>query len=70
MFELCHAFAKGAAYLLLSLVLCRGCTDVVALLCIKQAKEGGDSKVASAVAVHNELIRRGRKVIYNLFSGA
>jgi len=33
-------------------------TDVVGLLCVGQAKEGGLSKVASTVAVHNEILRR------------
>jgi hypothetical protein len=33
-------------------------TDVVGLLCIGQACEGGLSKVASTVAIHNEILRR------------
>src|SRR5579862_2536616 len=33
-------------------------TDVVGLLCIGQAREGGMSKVASTVAIHNEILRR------------
>ncbi|HXQ41905.1 MAG TPA: TauD/TfdA family dioxygenase [Candidatus Udaeobacter sp.] len=33
-------------------------TDVVGLLCIGQAREGGFSKVASTVAIHNEILRR------------
>ena len=32
--------------------------DVVALLCVGQAKSGGASRVASSVAVHNELLSR------------
>ena len=32
--------------------------DVVGLLCARQARAGGVSKVASSVAVHNEMIRR------------
>ena len=32
--------------------------DVVGLLCAQQARSGGVSKVASSVAVHNEMIRR------------
>ena len=33
-------------------------TDVVGLLCIDQASSGGLSKIASSVAVHNEILRR------------
>jgi TfdA family taurine catabolism dioxygenase TauD len=33
-------------------------TDVVGLLCVGQAREGGLSKVASTVAIHNEILRR------------
>jgi len=33
-------------------------TDVVGLFCIGQAREGGLSKVASTVAIHNEILRR------------
>jgi len=33
-------------------------TDVVGLLCVGQAEAGGLSKVASTVAIHNEILRR------------
>ena len=33
-------------------------TDVVALLCVRQAKAGGVSRIASSVTVHNEMLRR------------
>ncbi|MGE3969682.1 MAG: TauD/TfdA family dioxygenase [Dongiaceae bacterium] len=33
-------------------------TDVVGLLCVGQASEGGLSKIASTVAIHNEILRR------------
>ena len=33
-------------------------TDVVGLLCIDQAASGGLSKIASTVAIHNEILRR------------
>jgi Taurine catabolism dioxygenase TauD, TfdA family len=33
-------------------------TDVVGLLCVGQASEGGVSKVASTCAIHNEILRR------------
>ena len=32
--------------------------DVVGLLCVNQAKRGGESKIASAVAVHNVMVER------------
>ena len=40
----------------------QGATDLIALLSINKAKEGGESKWVSAVAIHNELLRRGREV--------
>jgi Taurine catabolism dioxygenase TauD, TfdA family len=33
-------------------------TDVVGLLCVDQAASGGLSKIASTVAIHNEILRR------------
>src|SRR5258705_10985390 len=32
--------------------------DVVALLCVRQAQAGGQSKVVSSVAVHNPILAR------------
>ena len=32
--------------------------DVAALLCVRQARSGGVSRIASSVAVHNEMLRR------------
>src|SRR5688572_8847460 len=32
--------------------------DVVGLLCVRKAKAGGESRIVSAVAVHNEILRR------------
>lgn len=40
----------------------QGATDLIALLSIGAAPQGGESKWVSAVAIHNELLRRGRKV--------
>ena len=40
----------------------QGATDLIALLSLNKAKSGGASKWVSAVAIHNELLRRGRKV--------
>lgn len=37
-------------------------TDLISLLSIGAAPEGGLSKWVSGVAIHNELIRRGRTV--------
>ena len=40
----------------------QGATDLIVLLSLNKAKSGGTSKWVSAVAIHNELLRRGRKV--------
>lgn len=40
----------------------QGATDLIALLSIAAAKEGGESLLVSAIAIHNELLRRGRQV--------
>ena len=40
----------------------QGATDLIALLSITAAPKGGESKWVSAIAIHNELLRRGRKV--------
>ena len=42
-------------------------TDVVGLLCIDQAASGGLSKIASTVAVHNEILRRRPDLLEELF---
>ena len=33
-------------------------TDVVGLLCVRQARSGGVSRIASSVSVHNDMLRR------------
>jgi hypothetical protein len=43
--------------------------DVLALLCIRQAKEGGISSFASTLAVHNEILKRGRKDLVEVMTG-
>lgn len=40
----------------------QGATDLIAMLGVTKAPQGGESKWVSAVAIHNELLRRGRKV--------
>ena len=40
----------------------QGATDLITLLSLNKAKSGGASKWVSSVAIHNELLRRGRKV--------
>ena len=40
----------------------QGATDLIALLAVNKAKRGGSSKWVSGIAIHNELLRRGRKV--------
>ena len=44
----------------------QGSTDLIALLSIGAAPKGGESKWVSAIAIHNELLRRGRKVRQHL----
>jgi len=34
------------------------CCDIVGLMCISPAKSGGESSLASSIAVHNEMVRR------------
>lgn len=48
----------------------QGSVDLIALLCISAAPEGGESKWVSAVAIHNELLRRGRKASFLLCTHA
>lgn len=42
--------------------------DVVSLLCIRQASEGGHSKIASAVAIHNVMLERRPDLLSELFT--
>lgn len=41
--------------------------DVVGLLCVRKAKEGGASRIVSAVAMHNEILRRRPDLIHLFF---
>lgn len=41
--------------------------DVVGLLCLNKAKQGGESRIVSSVAVFNELLRRRPDLIARLF---
>jgi alpha-ketoglutarate-dependent taurine dioxygenase len=43
--------------------------DVVALLCVEQAKEGGMSSLVSSVAVHNEIVRNHPEYLEVLYEG-
>jgi hypothetical protein len=43
---------------------------VLGLLCIRQAKEGGESAFCSALAVYNEMLRRGRLDLVAVLAGA
>ncbi len=38
------------------------CIDIVGMLSIGKALQGGDSRWVSSVTIHNELLRRGRRV--------
>ncbi len=42
---------------------------VVGLLCLRQAKEGGESQFASALAVHNKLLQKRPDVLELLYRG-
>jgi hypothetical protein len=42
--------------------------DVVALLCVRPARSGGVSRIASSVAVYNEMLRRRPDLAERLFS--
>lgn len=42
-------------------------TDIVALLCIRPAREGGLSSIVSSVAVHNELLRTRPELVEVLY---
>ena len=42
--------------------------DVVSLLCVGQAKTGGHSKIASAVAIHNTMLERRPDLLEELFT--
>ncbi|WIA22176.1 hypothetical protein OEZ85_004510 [Tetradesmus obliquus] len=41
-------------------------TDVVGLLCLKTAKAGGKSSLASSVTIHNELLKRDAEIVKTL----
>lgn len=41
--------------------------DVVALLCARQCKEGGDSRIVSTPAIHNEMLKRRPDLLEELF---
>ncbi len=42
-------------------------TDVVGLYCLQTARSGGLSRVASSVAIHNEILRRDPELVERLF---
>ncbi|NNF77603.1 MAG: TauD/TfdA family dioxygenase [Rhizobiales bacterium] len=42
--------------------------DVVSLMCIRQASQGGHSKIASAVAIHNAMLERRPDLLEELFT--
>ena len=46
----------------------QGCTDIVSLLSLSKSKAGGASRWVSALAIHNELLSRGRLVRFLLFA--
>jgi hypothetical protein len=42
-------------------------TDVVGLLCVRQAESGGVSRLCSSVAIHNEILKRAPELLEVLF---
>ncbi len=42
--------------------------DVVSLLCVRQASQGGHSKIASATAIHNAMLERRPDLLEELFT--
>jgi len=44
-------------------------TDIVILLCIEKAKEGGSSSLSSSISVHNELLRNHPEYLEPLYAG-
>ncbi len=43
-------------------------TDVVALLCVRQARRGGTSKLASSAAIHNAMLERRPDLLERLYA--
>jgi ABC-type oligopeptide transport system ATPase subunit len=43
--------------------------DIVGLMCLRTAKEGGDSRIASAVAVHDSLVQQRPELASALYRG-
>ncbi|KAK9863979.1 hypothetical protein WJX84_007599 [Apatococcus fuscideae] len=46
----------------------QGATDLIALLSVTAAPKGGESKWVSSIAIHNELLRQGRKDLVEALS--
>lgn len=42
------------------------CMPVAGLLCLKTAKSGGKSELASSITIHNELLKRDPEIIRTL----
>lgn len=41
--------------------------DIVGLLCLRQAKTGGESAIASSLAIHNELLKHDKPALSTLY---
>jgi hypothetical protein len=41
--------------------------DVLGLMCLRQAKSGGHSAIASAIAIHNSILERRPDLLYELY---
>jgi hypothetical protein len=42
-------------------------TDFVSLLCLQKSKSGGESSIASSIAVHDEMFRRDKELLAELY---
>ena len=41
--------------------------DVLSLLCVRQAREGGENRLASAITIHNEMVQSYPEIVDDLF---
>ncbi len=44
-------------------------SDIVGLLCVRRAKEGGESMIASAMAIYNEILAQHPEYLHALYDG-
>jgi hypothetical protein len=75
---ICHVRNEGARYGTqnsrgynsnMALKVHNDSTDVVGLLCVRQAKSGGQSIICSATAIYNEFVKRRPDLLDQLYEG-